>query len=127
MPRTILITGASSGIGEAVARRFATESVNLIIAARRHDRLVALASQLQCPVHFMPIDDRDRHSVALGREKMPRDFSSIDVLVNCAGLALGLEPAHAAALEDWENMIDANVKGLVYMTRAVLPGMVERD
>lgn len=127
MPLTVLVTGASSGIGASIARRFARGSVRLIIAARRRERLDALANEMSCPTHVLELDVRDRPAVDAAIANLPKEFSAIDVLVNNAGLALGLEPAHAASIEDWENMIDANIKGLVYMTRAVLPGMVTRD
>jgi len=127
MSLTLLITGASSGIGAAIARRFAHDSVRLIIAARRRERLNSLAAELPGAVHILQLDVRDRAAVAHAVATLPAEFAAIDVLVNGAGLALGLEPAHAASLDDWEEMIDANIKGVAYMTRAVLPGMVARD
>ncbi len=127
MSRTLLITGASSGIGSAVARRSAAGSVRLVLAARRRERLEALAAELPCPTHVVELDVRDREAVFDAIAKLPEEFAAIDVLVNSAGLALGLEPANAASLDDWDTMIDANVKGVVYVTRAVLPGMVARD
>jgi len=122
----VLVTGASSGIGAAVARRFAREpGVKLVLAARRADRLEALA--LPVPTHLLPLDVRDRHAVRAAIEGLPAEFADVDVLVNNAGLALGLAPAQEASLDDWDAMIDTNVRGLAYVTRAVLPGMVARD
>jgi 3-hydroxy acid dehydrogenase/malonic semialdehyde reductase len=124
---TVLVTGASSGIGAAVARRFAGAGARLILAARRADRLEALAAELAVPTHVVPLDVSDRAAVARAVAEIPADFAAIDVLVNNAGGALGLEPAPAADLDDWETMVDTNCKGLMYVTRAVLPGMVARD
>ena len=124
---TVFVTGATSGFGEATARRFAAEGARLIIAGRREDRLAALAADLDVPVHAITLDVRDRAAVLAAVDSLPSDFREIDILVNNAGLALGLKPAHAADLDDWDTMIDTNVKGLTYCTRAVLPGMVERD
>lgn len=122
----VFVTGASSGFGAAIARRFARDGARLVVAARRHERLEALASGLEVPTHIVPLDVRDRAAVEAAVAALPPDFSAIDLLVNNAGLALGLEPAHKASLEDWERMVDTNIKGLIYVTRAVLPGMVER-
>jgi len=127
MSRTLLITGASSGIGAAIARRFARQGDRMILAARRRDRLEALANELPCTTHIVELDVRDRAAVGDAIASLPSEFQAIDVLVNNAGLALGLEPAHQASLDDWETMIDANIKGVVFVTRAVLPGMVMRD
>ena len=126
-PLTVLVTGATSGIGAATARRFAADGARLVIAARRADRLGALADELAVPAHVLALDVADRAAVVRAVEGLPSEFAAVDVLVNNAGLALGLEPAHKANLDDWERMIDTNVKGLVYMARAVLPGMVARD
>src|SRR5688572_12588150 len=102
MSRTLLITGASSGIGLAIARRFAREGSRLILAARRRDRLELLARELGSPTHILQLDVRDRSAVAEAVANFPGEFSDVDVLVNAAGLALGLEPAHAASLDDWD-------------------------
>lgn len=123
---TILITGASAGFGAAIARRFALEGSRLVLAARRGERLRALAQSLKAPAHVVELDVRDSAAVASAIQGLPADFADIEVLINNAGLALGLEPAHQAALEDWERMVDTNIKGLMYVTRAVLPSMVER-
>ncbi|MGZ3419858.1 MAG: SDR family oxidoreductase [Polyangiales bacterium] len=126
MSRTVLVTGASSGIGAATARRFAQSGDQVILAARRTDRLEALANEIG-RAHVIELDVADRAAVERAIARIPAEFAAIDVLVNNAGLALGLAPAHEASLEDWEQMVDVNVKGLLYVTRAVLPGMVARD
>lgn len=125
--QVVFITGASSGIGAAVARRFAAAGARLVLAARREDRLRALAAELAVPSHVVALDVRDRAGVERAVAHLPAGFAAISILVNNAGGALGLEPAHQANLDDWEAMVDTNVKGLMYVTRAVLPGMVERD
>ena len=125
--RTVLVTGATAGFGAAIARRFAAEGARLVICGRRTDRLEALKTDLAVPVHAAPLDVRDRAAVAAFIDGLPADFRQIDVLVNNAGLALGLEPANNADLDDWDTMVDTNLKGLMYMTRAVLPGMVARN
>ena len=123
--RTVLVTGATAGFGSAIARRFAAHGANLVICGRRTERLDALKAELgSAPVHAATLDVRDRAAVAEFAAAIPWP---VDLLVNNAGLALGLEPAQAADLDDWETMIDTNIKGLMYMTRAILPGMVERD
>lgn len=124
----VLVTGATAGFGAAIARRFAADPGTRIVAAgRRADRLEALRAELGADrVHPLPLDVRDRDAVRAAIAGLPADFAAIDLLVNNAGLALGLEPAHRAELDDWDAMIDTNCKGLVYVTRAVLPGMVER-
>lgn len=125
--RTVLITGATAGFGAAIARRFAAEGAKLVVCGRRLERLEELKAQLTTPVYAQTLDVRDRAAVAAFVDGLPAEFRAIDLLVNNAGLALGLEPAHNADLDDWEAMIDTNLKGLMYMTRAVLPGMVARD
>ena len=122
----VFITGASSGFGAATARRFAADGARLVIAARRADRLAALKAELAVPVHVLELDLRDRDAVTQAVAGLPAEFAAIDLLVNNAGLAVGLEPAHRASLDDWDLMVDTNIKGLMYCTRAVLPGMVER-
>lgn len=126
-PRTVFITGATSGFGEATARRFAAGGHRLILTGRRGDRLAKLKTELTTPVHIATLDVRDREAVEQAVKSLPREFADIDILVNNAGLALGLEPAHKVSLDDWDQMIDTNIKGLVYCTRAILPGMVQRD
>jgi 3-hydroxy acid dehydrogenase / malonic semialdehyde reductase len=122
----VLITGASAGFGAAIARRYVAEGHRVIITGRRADRLTALATTLGAQAHVAAFDVCDADAVAALPETLPADWRAIDVLVNNAGLALGLEPAHRAALDDWERMVDTNIKGLMHMTRAFLPGMVAR-
>ncbi|WP_409463367.1 SDR family oxidoreductase [Amycolatopsis sp. GA6-003] len=124
--KTVLVTGASAGFGAAITRRFAAEGARVVAAARSGDRLKALADELGEAVYPLVLDVRDAASVANVVEQLPEEWAKIDVLVNNAGLAKGLEPAHEAKLEDWDQMIETNVTGLVHLTRAVLPGMVER-
>jgi 3-hydroxy acid dehydrogenase/malonic semialdehyde reductase len=125
--RTVLITGASSGFGTAAARRFAALGDRVVAAARRTDRLTELAKELGPDVLFpVTLDVRDRAHVERLPAELPTDFADIDILVNNAGLALGLEPAQAADVDQWEQMIDTNCTGLVYVTRAFLPQMVAR-
>ena len=127
---TILITGASSGIGAACARAFAKVGADLILAARRIDRLSDIAEQL-CSTHdvdvrAMPLDVRSREAVGSCVQALEEDGVTVDILVNNAGLASGLATVQEGDIEDWEKMIDTNIKGLLYLTRAVVPGMVER-
>lgn len=124
---TVLVTGATAGFGEATARRFATEGHKVIATGRRKERLERLAGELGSAVHPLVLDVTDRAAIEPAIGGLPDDFAAIDVLVNNAGLALGLEGAANANLDDWETMIDTNCHGLVTCTRAVLPGMVERD
>lgn len=128
MPQnTILITGASAGIGEACARAFTKEGAKLILHGRRKERLDALAKELKVPCHVITADVRDHMAITQAIESLPKDFANVDVLINNAGLALGLEPADQASLEEWEIMVDTNIKGVLYVTKAVLPGMIARD
>jgi 3-hydroxy acid dehydrogenase/malonic semialdehyde reductase len=122
----VLVTGASSGFGAAVARRFVHAGARVVAAARRTDRLAALAAELGPALVPVELDVRDRGAVERVLGELPADVAAIDVLVNNAGLALGLEPAPRADLDHWEQMIDTNCAGLVACTRAVLPGMVAR-
>ena len=128
---TVLITGATSGIGAACARRFAAAGVRLVLTGRRTDRLREVERDIEkvsaSKVNTIALDVRDKSAVETAIASLPRDFASIDVLINNAGLALGLEPAHQVAISDWEGMVDTNVKGLLYVTRAILPGMVARN
>lgn len=130
-PIVVFITGATSGIGAACARQFAAAGARLVLAGRRADRLGALAAELhaasQAASFTISLDVRDRDAVYAAVASLPADFAAIDVLVNNAGLALGLANAYEADPDDFDTMIDTNVKGLVHMTRAVLPGMVTRD
>ncbi len=126
----VLITGASSGIGESCARAFAAAGCRPMLCARRMERLVALADELRRDHGVEPLiielDVRDAEAVAAAVGSLPEEWSAIDILVNNAGLSRGLDPIQTGSLEDWEEMIDTNVKGLLYVTRAILPGMVER-
>jgi 3-hydroxy acid dehydrogenase/malonic semialdehyde reductase len=124
----IFITGASAGFGAATARRFAKEGHQIIAVGRRQERLDALARELgRERVFALTLDVRDREAVSSALTRVPKEFADISVLVNNAGLALGLEPAQNAQLEAWDEMVDTNVKGLMYVTRAILPGMVSRN
>jgi len=127
--KTILITCASSGFGAAAARIFAEEGNRLVVAARRLEPLLALQQELADRVQVLPLvlDVRERTAVEAAVASLPAGFSEIDLLVNNAGLALGLEPAQQASLDDWDTMVDTNIKGLTYMTRCLLPGMVARN
>jgi len=126
--KTIFITGASSGFGEATARKFSSGGHRLILLARRREKLIDLAHQLggENKCHVICADVRDNEEVENALLGLPEEFRSIDVLVNNAGLALGLGPAEDASLEDWEVMVDTNIKGVIYLTKAILPGMIRR-
>ncbi|MFN6535322.1 MAG: SDR family oxidoreductase [Nostoc sp. EkiNYC01] len=127
----ILITGASSGIGTACARIFAGAGAKLILAARRLERLQQLADTLaqdfNTEVHLLELDVRDRSAVESAISTLPPSWSDIDILINNAGLSRGLDKLHEGSFEDWEEMIDTNIKGLLYLSRYVVPGMVSRD
>lgn len=123
----VFVTGASSGFGAAIARSFVKGGHRVVAAARRTDRLQALADELGDALLPLALDVRDRDAVMGLPTVLPEDFAEIDVLVNNAGLALGLEPAHEALLDNWQRMIDTNCTGLVQVTRALLPGMVARN
>ena len=126
-PQVALITGASSGLGEAIARRYARAGVRVIATARREDRLARLAEEYGADLIFVSgLDVRDRDAIERLVASLPPAFAEVDVLVNNAGLALGLESAQEADLENWERMIETNCTGLAYLTRALLPGMVSR-
>jgi 3-hydroxy acid dehydrogenase / malonic semialdehyde reductase len=125
-PMTAFVTGASNGFGAAIARRFVAEGIRVVALARRQDRLAELAAELGASMLPVRLDVRDQAAVQDAVAGLPAEFAEIDVLVNNAGLAKGLKPAQEADLADWEEMIDTNCKGLVYCTRAILPGMVER-
>jgi 3-hydroxy acid dehydrogenase / malonic semialdehyde reductase len=126
-PRIAFVTGASSGFGAVIARRFAGAGVRVIATARRRDRLGGLIDEFGEDLIFVSaLDVRDRVAVEQLVAWLPPAFAEVDVLVNNAGLALGLEPAQAADLDNWQQMIETNCTGLVYVTRALLPGMVQR-
>lgn len=122
-----LVTGATSGIGAACVEAFVRAGARVLAASRREERLGSLAASQGGRVHPVPLDVRDRAAVERAIASLPQELAEIDVLVNAAGLALGLEPAQRASLDDWDAMIDTNCRGLVTVTRAVLPGMVARD
>ncbi|HHB9069435.1 TPA: bifunctional NADP-dependent 3-hydroxy acid dehydrogenase/3-hydroxypropionate dehydrogenase YdfG [Klebsiella pneumoniae] len=123
----IMVTGATAGFGESITRRFIANGHKVIATGRREERLKTLKDELGDNLYIAQLDVRNRAAIETLIADLPAEWQAIDVLVNNAGLALGLEPAHRASVEDWEDMIDINNKGLVYMTRAVLPGMVERN
>lgn len=126
-PSCVLVTGASAGFGAAIARTFAAAGVKVIAAARRADRLEALADEFgRDRVLPLVLDVADTAAVARAFATLPAEFAEVDCLVNNAGLALGLDPAHRASLDDWDQMLAVNCRGLVHMTRAFLPGMVAR-
>lgn len=122
-----LVTGATAGFGEAITRALLENDWRVIGTGRRRERLGELHAELG--ENFLPLvfDVRDRSAVEASLKTIPEAFSPVEVLVNNAGLALGLEPAQEAGLDNWETMVDTNVKGLLYMTRALLPGMIERE
>ena len=131
-PRTVLITGASSGIGKACAKAFAAQKARLILCARRIDRIRELERELialhpECEIHTFELDVRDREAVKAAIASLPEAWKKIDILINNAGLSRGLDKLHEGSYEDWEEMIDTNVKGLLYVTREVVPGMVARN
>jgi len=130
MDKIILITGATSGFGKAIAETFAAQGWNCIITGRREDRLLQLADELRdsCNVNVLPLvfDVRDKEVVFATISQLPEAWQAIDVLVNNAGLALGRDNFADASLDDWDTMIDTNVKGLLYMSKAVLPFMIQR-
>ena len=130
MNKTILITGASSGIGEGCARKFASQGARMILNSRSADKLTALAEELKenydAECYVMPFDVCDRESAAAALNALPQEWKSIDVLVNNAGLAIGVDKEYEGKLDEWDVVIDTNVKALLSMTRLVVPGMIER-
>lgn len=130
MKKIVLITGATSGIGEACARKFAQNGDKVILTGRNQVRMTAIADELKAQgaeVLTLMFDVRDREAARQAIESLPAEWQEIDVLVNNAGLALGLEPEFEGNSDDWDGMIDTNVKGLLTMTRLIVPGMVARD
>jgi serine 3-dehydrogenase len=129
--KIVLVTGASAGIGRACAEVFARAGCRLILAARRRSRLEELAAQLaethQSQPYLLDLDVRDYQAVTAAISGLPPAWSAIDILVNNAGLSRGLDKLHEAQTVDWEEMIDTNLKGLLWVSRAVIPGMVQRD
>ncbi len=130
MRKIVLITGATSGIGEACARKFAQGGYDVIITGRRAQLLANLKKELEAEgirVLALAFDVRNRNAATAAINSLPVEWQQIDVLINNAGLALGLEPEYEGSFEDWETMIDTNIKGLLTMTRLVVPRMVKRD
>lgn len=126
MQPTVFITGASSGFGEACARRFAQAGWKLVITGRRTDRLDALAAELASTTEVLALtlDVRDRTAMQAAIDALPDGFAKLRGLINNAGLALGIEPAQRCSLDDWDTMVDTNVKGLMYATRMLLPRLI---
>ena len=128
--KIVFITGASSGIGEGCARKFAKEGWNLILNARTVSKLEELKAELEkeygIQVCVLPFDVRDRKQAAAALEALPEEWKSIDVLINNAGLVIGVDKEFEGSLDEWDIMIDTNIRGLLAMTRLVVPGMVER-
>jgi len=128
--QTVLITGASSGIGAACAKTFAQAGAKLVLAARRLDRLEQLAQALKqefnTQTHLLQLDICDRSQTEHTLNSLPEPWANIDILLNNAGLSRGLDKLHEGNIQDWEEMIDTNIKGLLYMTRWLVPGMVQR-
>jgi len=123
---TVLITGASSGFGQAAAKIFAAKDHKVVLTARRMDRLDELAAELGDNALAIELDVRDRSAVEALPDQLPENFSDIDILVNNAGLALGIGGAQEADLDEWDTMVDTNIKGMMYLCRTMLPGMVSR-
>ena len=128
--KTVFITGASSGIGEGAAQAFAAQGARVLMSARRVERLEKLAQTLEyeygASVHYFRLDVRDQRAVDEAIAGLPPEWAAVEVLVNNAGLSRGLDKLPQGLVEDWEEMIDTNVKGLLFVSRAVIPGMLER-
>jgi len=126
--KTILITGATSGIGRETARIFAKNNYKVVLCGRREDRLIELQNELSgfTDVHTLLFDVRDKTSVKKAVESLPKNFADIDILINNAGNAHGLDPVQNGDTADWDAMIDINIKGLLYVSKAVIPGMISR-
>lgn len=131
MKKTVLVTGATAGIGAAIADRFAKEGCRVIVTGRRKERLDAITERIkhdyQTEAIALNFDVRERQEVEDAIDSLPQEWKNIDVLVNNAGLAAGLDPIHEAEIEDWEQMIDTNVKGLLYVSRKIMPMMTHRN
>ncbi|WP_298341056.1 SDR family NAD(P)-dependent oxidoreductase [uncultured Algibacter sp.] len=128
MKKTALITGATSGIGEATAYEFAKQGINLVLCGRRLQRLKTIQKALErlTDVHILNFDVRDKAEAIKAIETLPKDFKQIDILINNAGNAHGLDPIQTGSIDDWDAMMDINVKGLLYVSKAVIPQMTER-
>jgi 3-hydroxy acid dehydrogenase/malonic semialdehyde reductase len=127
MQKTVLVTGATAGFGAAFARRLVSDGHRVIATGRRTDRLSSLSTELGAALLTAPLDVTDKLSIAAFPQSLPESWQQIDVLINNAGLALGLSPAWEAKLEDWDTMIATNVTGLIHMTHAILPQMLARN
>jgi NADP-dependent 3-hydroxy acid dehydrogenase YdfG len=127
MNKTVLITGATSGIGKATAELLAKNNYRIILCGRREDRLIALQNELSklTDIHTLQFDVRDKNAVFDAINSLPKTFSNIDVLINNAGNAYGLDPIQNGDIEDWDAMIDINVKGLLYVSKSIIPKMIE--
>jgi NADP-dependent 3-hydroxy acid dehydrogenase YdfG len=128
MNKTALITGATSGIGRATAQEFAKHGINLILCGRRQERLDTTQKELskQTNVHTLNFDVRDKKAIFEAIESLPKDFKTIDILINNAGNAHGMDPIQTGNMDDWDAMMDINVKGLLYVSKAIIPQMTER-
>ena len=129
MKKTALITGATSGIGRATAHVFAKHGINLILCGRRQTRLDSIEKALsrETDVHTLNFDVRNREKTLEAISSIPKEFKTIDILINNAGNAHGLDPIQDGSLDDWDAMMDINVKGLLYVSKAIIPGMTERN
>lgn len=129
MKKTALITGATSGIGRATAHKFAEHGINLVLCGRRQRRLDSIEKALskETNVHTLNFDVRDREKTLNAIESLPKEFQNIDILINNAGNAHGLDPIQSGSLNDWDAMMDINVKGLLYVSKAIIPNMTERE
>jgi len=130
--KTVFVTGASSGIGQATAHAFAKEGANLLLCARRIDRLEEMKKEFlrqypDCKMHIFKLDVRNRAAVESALDTLPQEWKDIDILVNNAGLSRGLDKLQDGLIEDWEEMLDTNVKGLLYVTRKIVPWMIKRN
>ena len=129
MKRTALITGATSGIGKATAYEFAKQGINLILCGRRAERLQTIKKELESltKIYTLSFDVRDKTEVEKAINSLPNEFKTIDILINNAGNAHGLDPIQTGSLDDWDAMMDINVKGLLYVSKAIIPQMTERQ
>ncbi|WP_405574158.1 SDR family NAD(P)-dependent oxidoreductase [Winogradskyella sp. Asnod2-B02-A] len=129
MKKTALITGATSGIGRATAHEFAKHGINLVLCGRRQQRLDSVQKALsrETDVYTLNFDVRDRKQTFEAIASLPKEFQKIDILINNAGNAHGLDPIQTGSLDDWDAMMDINVKGLLYVSKAIIPGMTERN
>ena len=128
MKKTALVTGATSGIGRATAHEFAKHGINLVLCGRRQQRLDSVQKALsrEVDVHTLNFDVSDREATFNAINSLPEDFKTIDILINNAGNAHGLDPIETGSTEDWDAMMDINVKGLLYVSKAIIPSMTER-